>query len=409
MKSYQSRQNAYTYRQNRSLISSPQRKYDNYLSLLQQTIGNQAVLNLLAPKPRISTHTPAPQIQGVFGLNAAKEQFQKTVNEPKLIESGQFAWADRLKEFIIARVNNVLAGNENQNLRQQLMNTNSLISTLGQNQGPFFDLLTAITDRDAGAITSSRTKIKNILEQNKDCPAAAGFTTILGFGIPDGAGINLYQTLTAMFTSNKSPNDINTEIAKILQQPNHLKLDVLYGLYKEAEDKCFQMAGTMARFLNNRGGLTGSKTGPPPVIGFPSHHIELKSKTLGHLIRYHGDIQGPVAKMIEALDHGYTVKAGVVSGIYSDHAVKTGQNNYMAGQPDHFLLIIGHETNEFIFWDPDASQSKALGSGFGKLYHAGNLLATAKAEADLEILDDKYGHQKLNSDKRYQVVSLDPV
>ncbi|HEX3048571.1 MAG TPA: hypothetical protein VHY08_27730, partial [Bacillota bacterium] len=90
MKSYQSRQNAYTYRQNRSLISSPQRKYDNYLSLLQQTIGNQAVLNLLAPKPRISTHTPAPQIQGVFGLNAAKEQFQKTVNEPKLIESGQF-------------------------------------------------------------------------------------------------------------------------------------------------------------------------------------------------------------------------------------------------------------------------------------------------------------------------------
>jgi hypothetical protein len=409
MKSYQSRQNSYTYRQNRSHISSPKGKSDSYLSLLQRTIGNRAVLDLLAPKPKISTHTPAPQIQGIFGLNAAKEQFQKTVNEPEIIESGQFTWAKKLKEFITVKVNNVLAGSENQNLRQQLMDSYSSISAFGQNKGPFFVLISAITDRNAGAITSSRTKIKDILAQNKACPAVAEFTTILGFGNPDNAGKALYQTLTAIFTSNKPANDINTEIAKILQQPNCLKLDVLYGLYKEVEDKCFQMAGNMARFLNNRGGLTGSKTGPPPVIGFPGHHIELKSQTLGHLIRYHGDIKGSVAKMVEALDNGFTVKAGVVSGIYSDHTVKTGQNNYIAGPPDHFLLIIGHETNEFIFWDPDASQSKALGAGFGKLYYAGNILATAPTEANLEILDDKYGHQKLNSDKRYQVISLDSV
>ena len=72
---------------------------------------------------------------------------------------------------------------------------------------------------------------------------------------------------------------------------------------------------------------------------------------------------------------------------------------------EHYILIIGYESNKFLFWDAHASDSKEFGGGFGFLFFdvSHNRLSTAETDSDLPV--DEAGEQR-NRQHRYQPLTM---
>ena len=73
---------------------------------------------------------------------------------------------------------------------------------------------------------------------------------------------------------------------------------------------------------------------------------------------------------------------------------------------EHSILIIGFDSDEFVFNDPDGNVSSAHGQGFGALFFVGGKLTTAKNAADMPVSP---GGSHAGGEHRYQILTLNTV
>lgn len=143
----------------------------------------------------------------------------------------------------------------------------------------------------------------------------------------------------------------------------------------------------------------------------------------------------PLRKAVEqlkcALDKGYVVRAGVLSGRCADKpdqgcaAKQENKSTVWRDCPEHWLLIIGYEDNKFVFWDKSgpselaspmskkcsSSENSCNGLGFGILHYdsVNNRLTTAQNDDDIMVSEYDGCHSGLRNgrkQKRYQVLNL---
>ena len=124
-----------------------------------------------------------------------------------------------------------------------------------------------------------------------------------------------------------------------------------------------------------------------------------------------------ITKIKSAIDDGFTIHARVVSGVNfgiglnirikaAKGVTPVPKTEPVTGNEEHSIVIIGFDdsSDEFIFWDPDSSQSNFNGRiGFGTLHFNSNRFTTAKDNTDL-LVDESGAHA--NSNKRYQVLRV---
>jgi len=132
---------------------------------------------------------------------------------------------------------------------------------------------------------------------------------------------------------------------------------------------------------------------------------------LGDVVDQSG-VGGAVAALMQALDAGLMVHARVLSGVGVGSTSVPAEPNAqptpigIPGEGEHSVLIIGYDNNKFVFNDPDASESKNPGGGFGFMYFDGTHFGTARNANDLRV--DANGDHYLG-DHRYQVLYLASV
>ena len=110
-----------------------------------------------------------------------------------------------------------------------------------------------------------------------------------------------------------------------------------------------------------------------------------------------------ITRIKKALDAGYLVLCGVLSGIQHDHSVFP--------TPEHYLLVFGYEKvdekDTFVFWDSDTEvsniQSTGWGSGFGVLFASSDIFSTGFNVYDLMTADANGYQRSFPKRKRYQV------
>jgi hypothetical protein len=210
---------------------------------------------------------------------------------------------------------------------------------------------------------------------------------------------------------------------------NDAYLDSLFNLSKAG---CFDYVGIVGRYVRSRGGLKGCMVSAGnPGGGFVSGSAVFgpedknKRKTLAapwwQVVRYDKDrLAAAVTSLKKVLDAGHVVRAGVLSGIAGS-----------LSNPDHYILVIGYDDNDFVYWDTDSivSDRDPFGQAFGTLthYHPGvaAFAAAGYSESEANIFqrlgtarnDEELkanGHGDFvitgttRANHRYQVLSLFP-
>jgi outer membrane protein OmpA-like peptidoglycan-associated protein len=129
----------------------------------------------------------------------------------------------------------------------------------------------------------------------------------------------------------------------------------------------------------------------------------------------------PLAQVIKtlkcSLDRGCVVRAGVLSGICDDKpdmgCAKRLDNKSTIWRdcPEHWILILGYDGDQFLFWDSSrASAIARCGHEFGLLHYnsSENRLTTAPptVKVDLMAVNPSGFHVFDERQKRYQVIAL---
>ena len=135
------------------------------------------------------------------------------------------------------------------------------------------------------------------------------------------------------------------------------------------------------------------------------------------IVNYNDFLPRAVSKLKAVLDSGCVVRAGVLSGICDDKpdvACERKSDPHVVWKdcPEHWILILGHDGDTFVFWDSSgASAIRRCGHEFGLLHYdeSANRLSAAADSSGMEV--NWSGHHTtgftLESPQlRYQVLML---
>jgi hypothetical protein len=137
-----------------------------------------------------------------------------------------------------------------------------------------------------------------------------------------------------------------------------------------------------------------------------------KNATEGFDIVTYGSPAGLAAvveKMKRALDAGFLLLCGVLSGTRHDMTPKPTAAKPLP-QPEHYVLVFAYDNNVFAFWDSDSAVTDigftGWGPGFGFLVATNTSLSTAMDPNDLVDVDSGGNHNQFKKRHRYQVYSV---
>jgi hypothetical protein len=344
-----------------------------------------------------------PAAYGHLDVAPAVARFKQVAGDEQVYRKGQFAFAGKLEAALEDRFARVLAKDP------------ALASDL--KKPPPTDLVhfaLRACRGDPRGLASLTQRIHDVLDRHPGSPAAAELNDALGGRLEDGAA--LYDRVAARFRGGTSFAVGSPAYAAAFGDPAVLKLQVLAGLRTRSRDRCFAFANDSISFLDSKGGLKGWKEANPHFSaavysGLKTTPRDASDPAFGQLVAYAAQLPDAVAGARRALDLGYVVRVGVLSGLLADHGV---------AEPDHYILLIGWEGDDFAFWDPDSFHTNSVepsfgrlkfvpgpaataGSAFGDFYRNGRL-TTAGQEGDLQCVDGKGGNYKLTVDAARGVV-----
>ena len=201
-------------------------------------------------------------------------------------------------------------------------------------------------------------------------------------------------------------------------------LNTLHELHESVCHECGAHANRAARRVKGKGGIVAPTRGVPPLalslvagpalrdrrpVPFPSG-----DRHLGDVVSQKG-VAAAVAAMKKALDAGQMIHARVLSGVGYGTVPSVPPDRRArpvrlttAPPEEHSLLVIGWDSNEFVFNDPDAGASGKHGRGFGALHFnpATGRLSTAAVQGAFFVTAT--GDQP-SGEHRYQVLTLTTV
>lgn len=190
-------------------------------------------------------------------------------------------------------------------------------------------------------------------------------------------------------------------------------------------NKCFHFANMVGNYVTRLGGLRGVQTRGTQLaagaIFIPSSIPSSPKKNPPYYTRVAYNLQQLaryVGKIKESLDSGYLVRAGVLSGCDWDYPLPNRTAGDITEQfvPEHYLLILGYDGDEFLFWDPHyiATGRAPFSRPFGILTYQATKGRLSTARNDGELSVNESGDFKVDppnlpnqgTNHRYQVVSL---
>jgi hypothetical protein len=329
---------------------------------------------------------------GHVSIIEAVERFKQKVNvinvsiDENVSRKGQFFWKKQVSSAIEKKLNQMFSEPSARNFVQRARIARAIIYSGGRAEEPLQDL-----DREAK--NSSSSEKHNMM-------------AILSI-YPEEGGAALESKLWA---------ELGSKDEIILE--HHSSLRKLRALTKRAYIGCGAHAVHVARRLKLKGGITARAHDASskkfyrllansavrdrrPVPPHSHYH-------LGDVLEQKG-VNLAMKKMQDALDAGLLIYARVLSGVgYGTHPYVPPEPNakpFPLGKPpiEHWLLIIGYDSNQFVFNDPDAAVSHTPERGFGLLFCGDGQLSTAHDSNDY-LVDPGGKHRR--DDKRYQVIEL---
>jgi hypothetical protein len=131
-------------------------------------------------------------------------------------------------------------------------------------------------------------------------------------------------------------------------------------------------------------------------------------------------LKSVVEKIKQALDKGYKLYCGLLSGIKHEMTplltTKKKPDDVQFPNPEHYILLLGHDDNKFVFWDSDPTVSNievtGWGQGLGVLFFIEDsnsdwcAFSTACTKEDLVSVNGDGEHTVVKHRHRYQVYSV---
>lgn len=308
-------------------------------------------------------------------------------SNPKILTFGQFQITNLVYEEIIKAVNADLTAKPNAELQavwnDMLSASNGILTSA---------LINKINER---GISSDYPRIVKVYGPDVTATKAWAQDLYKKFWLRDNA-------------INPSPNVTPATIARFNAAYNLGGID-LNGQPTGEKGACHNSTHALGRKYVNAKGLAPI----PANLKISRGQIAgAKSKSEGMLDRVvyssPGALNAEVDKIKLALDAGYPVVCGLLSGVKHDMTALLTKKKLP--NPEHYVLVFGYENNVFAFWDSDVSVSDMTatdwGPGFGLLVATTTSFSTGWDEADLRAVDGEGNHLNFPKRHRYQVYSV---
>jgi hypothetical protein len=313
-----------------------------------------------------------------WSIRQVVTRFQDAVNDPKLLETGQFTWITRYQDELEARYKRLLGEDAGTN------------ATLA----PYGDLYAQLTDDEPKdpEFEKIRAAAFQALQAAPRGTRGPNHNAIQHFFSP-GSSTTPYTSAKEAFESgaNLYPEAGAADREKydhIFKNPATQTFATYRKMYKQSAEGCAAWASSLNLRVDHETRGAGLR-----LLKTRAHHAgqnmpiqwtvnrSTPNAPAGHIIEYGGNlggstgdaqIDGPIHGLVQNLNRGLLVAAYVLSGIRLDH---NSPNNPL----EHFLLVLGYARTgygyKFPFWDPDAATSTRRGEvdgatteGFGLLH-----------------------------------------
>jgi hypothetical protein len=353
-------------------------------------------------KKVVPLKSTAPLIQRHLTIQQSIDEFTKKFREPTLlppgrykpgkplptagrsmVTEGQFYWSAALKQSIENRYKDVLIDSSWDFAEKDKLEK-------------LFDKLLELSYEPRGQIAEinqTRQEIQKVLNNSKNS-LASQLRQLLGNSgsATRDSGEGLFRTVWQQFRKS--------------QAIPSLSFAQLQGLKTFEYAACYATAEQAAGYLSEKGGLSIGGRSPanklPPV--YLCTRVERRAmpttttENEGDVIKYGGGLDLAIRNLRKALDDNWVVRAAVLSG-------KATGGDKPEPQPwckeEHYIVIIGYDDNEFVFWDPDPGASPG---GFGHLFYDSNVprFSTAQNSSDLAVDSAGVHHGQ----HRYQIIRM---
>lgn len=386
------------------------------------------------PPPAAVTGTSAtvaaPPPPARLTITEAVARFKALVADPEVIERGQFAWRAILADKVELKAASLIYDSSVLNQRYKLDGTTRLSASNPLKKMLWADNLTEYQTARNDALAA----IRDMRADDAREQAVLDLRKMLSSATKQDA-LALCDAVMKPYGDGEEPKVYRA----IFDDPNYLRFGVHSHMYDASKDKCFAFVNATAKRLRSREvdkkkGLHG----PPPAPGTQtpldatpySGSVTLdigrdgikpnQTPSYGQVVTYAKTLATMVITLKKFFDPGggWVVRAGVESGLLAEKGLQ---------DPDHWLLFIGSENDDFAFWDPDASVTHSIERAFGKMLFRkgdGSVTSPAKfptkahadegrlttADKDVNLLCDRgiVGKQT-DGNKRYQVTHLTAI
>lgn len=296
----------------------------------------------------------------------------------KLVQLGQFQIQDQVYSSLIASVDDELAAKA---------------SVVDQEINEAWNALKSSMELD-GDIAGAQRALKKAIEDKGLKNELPDTWSILTDGCSPSWAENLYYQIWGNTDILPSPDIGKPSIAKYISaRANEVS-------------KCFDSTRSLAKkYLKAKG-----RSNLPKSLGI-SQGIIANCRIVpgmntpdGHAtqsVSYNDtQLRSLVAHMKQAIDAGYLILCGGLSGIAHEMAIYPN--------PEHYVLLFAHDGRDaFVFWDSDKTESKieslGWGVGFGILFYRNNRLSTAYSDEDFKNVDSGGIHIAEPRRHRYQI------
>jgi hypothetical protein len=324
-------------------------------------------------------------------INSAVTEFKNKINNPKLVKRGQFYWSEELRLAIKSKY-------------QHILNTSWSNPQKAALKAKLDDLLDKCYDPRGkySAISAKRRQVRRFLASSGN-PTASTLKRILGSSRyrARSEGIKVFRMLWREYGRTRTIPNLS----------RYTKFATLEGLAQFEYIACWSVAERAPGFFVAQGGFsTGSRSPSKAIRGIAlCSRVRRDTANLGvgykrgDVVVYRAGLASAMGKVKAALDDGYVVHARVLSGIYSGAKPRCKE--------EHSINLIGYTGNKFVFWDPDTTESKEHGGGFGYLYYdsTSKRFTTAQNDSDMRVKssrsDPHYGDHS-GGQHRYQVLRI---
>jgi hypothetical protein len=338
------------------------------------------------------------------GINEAVKRFKDKINvsdpirpadKTNVTDRGQFFWSTQFTASILDQIDALRS-----------------VPGAGDFADKAFDAVVAVSQRDAASAKRGAQLIAE-LRQIAVTTTSPGKSAMLALVKPAPLAGGVMEALLWSSLNKRADNTIPPEFASFRSIP------ALATLKKFDRQGCGTHAITMANRLKQKGGVVPRNPSVRPFSATLTTGVVTRDfRPLASVPGFHrGDtVQQTGAtsaadQMRRALDAGQVVHARVLSGVGIGSAKVPPNPNakpvtFSTSVPEeHSLLIIGFDSNAFVFNDPDAAVSHHPEHGFGLLFLSGDRLTTAPADIPAAAGVNEEG-KHVDGEKRYQVLTL---